>query len=302
MYRGAVRVASRQTFGGLRSQSFQNAPRRFASTATPTYKPRTWKGSVLRWGLALGAVYYYNTSSVFADEATVQSMASPPAFAESDLPTVDAVIEQKRGQSKPKAKQQPQPTDQSQSKPETQPVTESQNTVAAAGSPEALEEEAGQEGAFNPETGEINWDCPCLGGMAHGPCGEEFKTAFSCFVYSSEEPKGMDCIEKFQGMQDCFKQYPDIYGAELSDDSEEATDDLHQGLRDEPPAIPGSTAPIDSQSETKDLPAVKPAGDDGAPKKWEDATDADKQDAKVEQPGVKAEAEETEEKKEERKV
>lgn len=32
-----------------------------------------------------------------------------------------------------------------------------------------LEEEAGQEGAFNPETGEINWDCPCLGGMAHGP-------------------------------------------------------------------------------------------------------------------------------------
>lgn len=32
-----------------------------------------------------------------------------------------------------------------------------------------LEDEAGQEGAFNPETGEINWDCPCLGGMAHGP-------------------------------------------------------------------------------------------------------------------------------------
>lgn len=32
-----------------------------------------------------------------------------------------------------------------------------------------LAEEAGQEGAFNPETGEINWDCPCLGGMAHGP-------------------------------------------------------------------------------------------------------------------------------------
>lgn len=73
MYRGAVRVASRQTFGGLRSQSFQNAPRRFASTATPTYKPRTWKGSALRWGLALGAVYYYNTSSVFADEATGMS-------------------------------------------------------------------------------------------------------------------------------------------------------------------------------------------------------------------------------------
>ena len=64
--------------------------------------------------------------------------------------------------------------------------------------PGELEEEADQQGAFNPETGEINWDCPCLGGMADGPCGEEFKAAFSCFVYSAEEPKGMDCIDKFK--------------------------------------------------------------------------------------------------------
>lgn len=64
--------------------------------------------------------------------------------------------------------------------------------------PQEYEDEAENEGAFNPETGEINWDCPCLGGMAHGPCGEEFKAAFSCFVYSKEEPKGMDCIEKFK--------------------------------------------------------------------------------------------------------
>lgn len=34
--------------------------------------------------------------------------------------------------------------------------------------------------------------------MAHGPCGEAFKAAFSCFVYSNEEPKGIDCIEKFK--------------------------------------------------------------------------------------------------------
>lgn len=31
--------------------------------------------------------------------------------------------------------------------------------------------------------GEINWDCPCLGGMATGPCGVEFREAFSCFHY-----------------------------------------------------------------------------------------------------------------------
>lgn len=83
---------------------------------------------------------------------------------------------------------------------------------------EELEEEAGKEGAFNEETGEINWDCPCLGGMAHGPCGEEFKEAFSCFVYSKEEPKGIECIEKFKGMQDCFRKYPDVYSEELRDE------------------------------------------------------------------------------------
>lgn len=63
---------------------------------------------------------------------------------------------------------------------------------------EETEEEASQEGAFNEETGEINWECPCLGGMAHGPCGEEFRAAFSCFVYSKDEPKGMDCIDNFK--------------------------------------------------------------------------------------------------------
>lgn len=80
--------------------------------------------------------------------------------------------------------------------------------------PEQLEEEAGQQAAFNPETGEINWDCPCLGGMAHGPCGEEFKAAFSCFVYSEEEPKGIDCIEKFQYVytQTSNTKQPFIFG------------------------------------------------------------------------------------------
>lgn len=76
-------------------------------------------------------------------------------------------------------------------------------------------ESTGTEGAFNAETGEINWDCPCLGGMANGPCGEEFKTAFSCFVYSEDEPKGIDCIEKFSAMQECFKRHPEIYAEEI---------------------------------------------------------------------------------------
>jgi hypothetical protein len=79
-------------------------------------------------------------------------------------------------------------------------------------SPVVEGEEGASTGAFNPVTGEINWDCPCLGGMAHGPCGPEFREAFSCFVYSEEEPKGINCVEKFRAMQDCFRAHPDVYG------------------------------------------------------------------------------------------
>jgi len=77
---------------------------------------------------------------------------------------------------------------------------------------EAQSEGESSGGAFNPVTGEINWDCPCLGGMAHGPCGPEFREAFSCFVYSEKEPKGIDCVEKFKAMQNCFREHPDVYG------------------------------------------------------------------------------------------
>jgi mitochondrial intermembrane space import and assembly protein 40 len=87
-------------------------------------------------------------------------------------------------------------------------------TIVDAGS-EGKEEESAEHdengGAFNPVTGEINWDCPCLGGMAHGPCGPEFKEAFSCFVFSEDEPKGINCVERFQAMQNCFREHPDVY-------------------------------------------------------------------------------------------
>jgi mitochondrial intermembrane space import and assembly protein 40 len=76
---------------------------------------------------------------------------------------------------------------------------------------EGHSEEQGGGGAYNPVTGEINWDCPCLGGMAHGPCGMQFREAFSCFIFSEQEPKGIDCVEKFKAMQDCFREHPDVY-------------------------------------------------------------------------------------------
>lgn len=149
---------------------------------------------------------------------TLAKTARPILFSspypEPDSATVEAMIEKKRAEirarpppsslsnefEKVEARSPvPKPASEPATTPASEPPAEPSAELAMpeAGSPAALEEEAGQQGAFDPETGEINWDCPCLGGMAHGPCGEEFKAAFSCFIYSKEEPKGMDCIDKF---------------------------------------------------------------------------------------------------------
>ena len=67
--------------------------------------------------------------------------------------------------------------------------------VVASSSPENHEEDDEEDLDFDPNdydpktvgpilpNGEINWDCPCLGGAASGPCGTEFRQAFSCFHY-----------------------------------------------------------------------------------------------------------------------
>ncbi|CAN3504408.1 hypothetical protein DICA1_F24322 [Diutina catenulata] len=102
-------------------------------------------------------------------------------------------------------------------------ASDAKDKVKDAGEAKGKAEEAEQKGAYDPETGEINWDCPCLGGMAHGPCGEEFKEAFSCFVYSETEPKGIDCIKKFETMRSCFKRHPDHYKDELYEDDDDTS-------------------------------------------------------------------------------
>ncbi|KAI1128994.1 hypothetical protein F5Y10DRAFT_239300, partial [Nemania abortiva] len=269
MYRAALRPAPRIATP-LRQSYVAASGRRFASTA-PADKKRSWKSSAVRWGLAIGAVYWYSTSAAFAEEPKLKTIQPPPAFPDEDLPTVEAVIAQKRQEIAARAQKAAAPESKATPEPETAALATQTSPEAPAketeangqagpeeGSPEALEEEAAQQGAFNPETGEINWDCPCLGGMAHGPCGEEFKAAFSCFVYSKEEPKGMDCIDKFQHMQDCFRLHPEVYGDELADDEEAApaadgvaTEDVSAGdASAEGAAAVGSSAPAKEEAKT----------------------------------------------------
>ncbi|GBP12850.1 Mitochondrial intermembrane space import and assembly protein 40 [Eumeta japonica] len=94
-------------------------------------------------------------------------------------------------------------------------------------------------------SGDINWSCPCLGGMATGPCGMQFREAFSCFHYSEAEPKGSDCYEKFSEMQACMAQYPELYARDDDDADEDA------------PAVPAAVAgaPPDRSDAPKEPPA-----------------------------------------------
>lgn len=88
------------------------------------------------------------------------------------------------------------------------------------------------------DTGEINWSCPCLGGMATGPCGVQFRDAFSCFHYSTAEPKGSDCYDAFRAMQDCFMEYPTVYNKigtgepEYDNDDTVGLDVAKEGVKD----------------------------------------------------------------------
>ncbi len=82
--------------------------------------------------------------------------------------------------------------------------------------------------------------------MAKGPCGEEFKTAFSCFVFSESEPKGADCVDYFKNMQKCFQEYPEYYADQLKDDE----DDVNVDVKTE------SIERVSHNSETDAVPAI----------------------------------------------
>jgi intermembrane space import and assembly protein 40 len=127
------------------------------------------------------------TTALNSYSHATERIALPTTDTESEtLPTLDSIAAERQRRK------------EEQARLDAQQLESAKQQEPAEGGIQGLESEADQQGAFNPETGEINWDCPCLGGMATGPCGDQFKAAFSCFVYSTEEPKGMDCVDKFK--------------------------------------------------------------------------------------------------------
>lgn len=75
MFRSAPRAILRAPAVAVRGP----ATRRLISTNTPAdSKPRSWKNTAARLGLAIGAVYYYNTSPYFAQTPSCMCLMPLP--------------------------------------------------------------------------------------------------------------------------------------------------------------------------------------------------------------------------------
>ncbi|KAI9346957.1 hypothetical protein BDR26DRAFT_855423 [Obelidium mucronatum] len=157
----------------------------------------------------------------------------------------------------PSATATQQPTATTVNEPQQLKTERQEESLPDQSQQDAASDPASQQAqAYNPETGEINWDCPCLGPMTQPPCGEKFKAAFSCFVYSKEEPKGLDCIEQFREMQLCFREYPEIYGDDAQDDdededSEDDSEDDEEEDDDDDSVASSSDSESDSDSDSE---------------------------------------------------
>ncbi|KAF7376224.1 CHCH domain protein [Mycena sanguinolenta] len=221
--------------------------RRYIQTQSVHPASHTAKYAIAVGTLAAGA--FLGTRRLHADSDNTPAHKEAPKFNGSTPPDIKTYLRQQIEEESNPALPRPLASRSEKARQELPPAPVQK---PAQTTDEAAEESDGHgEAAFNPETGEINWDCPCLGGMAHGPCGPEFREAFSCFVYSEDEPKGINCVEKFQGMQSCFREHPDIYASELTEDDDDPVAEAERALKEDSSSVPTVDAETVSASTPK---------------------------------------------------
>ncbi|GFP92443.1 mitochondrial intermembrane space import and assembly protein 40 [Phtheirospermum japonicum] len=65
-------------------------------------------------------------------------------------------------------------------------------------------------------------ECPCIAHLRSGPCGAQFSEAFVCFLKSTAEEKGSDCVNPFVALQKCIKANPDAFSKDVLEDEDSA--------------------------------------------------------------------------------
>ncbi|KAJ8759266.1 hypothetical protein K2173_006786 [Erythroxylum novogranatense] len=84
---------------------------------------------------------------------------------------------------------------------------------------ESLIEEAIAYGSDKNESLEVKaqkaLECPCIADLRNGPCGAQFSDAFLCFLKSTAEEKGSDCVHPFVALQNCIKANPNAFSKDI---------------------------------------------------------------------------------------
>ncbi|KAH7663137.1 mitochondrial intermembrane space import and assembly protein 40 [Dioscorea alata] len=110
-------------------------------------------------------------------------------------------------------------------------------SVSLSTSPTSLEDLIAEATAFGDNNESESLDvkaekalqCPCVAELRKGPCGTQFSEAFVCFIKSTAEEKGSDCVHPFIALQNCIKANPNAFSADvLEEDSKDVEVEQHR--------------------------------------------------------------------------
>ncbi|KAH0457075.1 hypothetical protein IEQ34_014982 [Dendrobium chrysotoxum] len=100
--------------------------------------------------------------------------------------------------------------------------------TSSSSSPPSMEDliaEATAEGGDENETldqkAQRALECPCVADLRKGPCGSQFSEAFVCFIKSTAEEKGSDCVSPFVALQNCIRSNPDAFSKDVLEDEDQ---------------------------------------------------------------------------------
>ncbi|KAK2406562.1 Oxidoreductase [Trifolium repens] len=78
-------------------------------------------------------------------------------------------------------------------------------------------------------------DCPCIADLKNGACGSQFSEAFLCFLKSTSEEKGSDCVNPFVALQSCIKANPNAFSKDILEEDESKESEPVQEYKIIPP-------------------------------------------------------------------
>ncbi|XP_020232199.1 mitochondrial intermembrane space import and assembly protein 40 homolog [Cajanus cajan] len=106
-------------------------------------------------------------------------------------------------------------------------VAETQSTTNDSSNPSSLESAIAEAAAYGSQDTESveamaqkALECPCIADLRTGSCGSQFSEAFLCFLKSTTEEKGSDCVHPFVALQSCIKANPDAFSKDILGEDE----------------------------------------------------------------------------------